>query len=306
MQSRQQLFHESGHVRSYAIRRVNPFLGVLQVIETVDGRATSTNGVVWDIEVRAEVGGAWGSLNQGSKEVAYYRYGLWSNETGLISRSLASQNHDEPLHEQCQALIECVYERHDQVPFRLVDNRELWLFDSDGKQPIVLLASARSDGPLPSPEPKYWASCIGAHGMESQRRFPGSRELEAMIKQRAGFNINKHWITRQDDGSGVDEKQGGSFRADMFPPFLITPEWTVHDEARLVDEYIDWVSPSLLTLQHLEKPERQRLENTLAIQAKSVEYHWPLYPEVIDVDLLNAARVQSRLQRTNEISEEVS
>ena len=45
---------ETGIVHSYAIRRVNPFLGVLQVIETEGGRASSANGVVWDIEVIAE------------------------------------------------------------------------------------------------------------------------------------------------------------------------------------------------------------------------------------------------------------
>ena len=64
----------TGTVRGYAIRRVNPLLGVLQVIETAGGRAVSSNGVVWDIEIRAE----WGSLNQNKTQVAYYRYGLWS------------------------------------------------------------------------------------------------------------------------------------------------------------------------------------------------------------------------------------
>ena len=51
---------DSEAVRSYAIRRVNPFLGVLQVIETEAGRAASGNGVVWDIEVRTEQSGGWG------------------------------------------------------------------------------------------------------------------------------------------------------------------------------------------------------------------------------------------------------
>ena len=69
---------ETGTVRSYAIRRVNPFLGVLQVIETAGGRAVSTNGVVWDIEIRAERATGWGSLNRNKTKVAYYRYGRWS------------------------------------------------------------------------------------------------------------------------------------------------------------------------------------------------------------------------------------
>jgi len=305
MPAKRKLLHETGHVRSYAIRRVNPFLGVLQVIEAVEGRASSTNGVVWDIEVRAEVAGAWGSLNQTSKQTAYTRCGLWSLESGLISRRLVSQNHDEPLYEQCQSLIECIHERHDQVPFRLIDNRELWLYDSDDKQPVVLLASAIADNVLPSPEPKYWTSCIGANGMESQRRFPGSHELEAMVRQRAGFNINKHWITRQDDGSGMNEKQDVSYGEDTFPSFLIMLDWDDPDQNRVATEYIDWISPSLLTLQRLDKPERLRLESVLTIQAKSVEYHWPLYPDVIDADLLNTARVKSRLQGANGNEERV-
>jgi hypothetical protein len=44
-------------VTAIAIRSVNPFLGVLQVIETSGGRAISANGVVWDIEVLAERNG---------------------------------------------------------------------------------------------------------------------------------------------------------------------------------------------------------------------------------------------------------
>ena len=69
---------ETGAVSCYAIRRVNPFLGVLQVIETAGGRAVSSNGVVWNIEIRAERATGWGSLNQNKTQVAYYRYGLWS------------------------------------------------------------------------------------------------------------------------------------------------------------------------------------------------------------------------------------
>jgi hypothetical protein len=39
-------------VTAIAIRSVNPFLCVLQVIETSGGGAISANGVVWDIEVQ--------------------------------------------------------------------------------------------------------------------------------------------------------------------------------------------------------------------------------------------------------------
>jgi len=35
--------------RHYAVRRVNPFEGVLQVVETHDARAYSPNGRIWQV-----------------------------------------------------------------------------------------------------------------------------------------------------------------------------------------------------------------------------------------------------------------
>lgn len=45
--------------RCYALRRLNPFLGVVEVVETTFGRATSTNGLVWDIQLLTEVSADW-------------------------------------------------------------------------------------------------------------------------------------------------------------------------------------------------------------------------------------------------------
>jgi hypothetical protein len=305
MPSEQQLFFEDGVVRSYAARRVNPFLGVMQVIETPDGRASSTNGVVWDIEVQAALGGGWGSLNRSHKEIAYYRYGLWSEETGLVARPLSPDLQSDPLNEQCQSLIRCVEQRLSYLPFRLVDNHELWLFDSEDKEPLALLASARENSLHPSPEPKYWTSCIGAHGVQSQQKFPNANKLEDMVKQRAGFNIKKHWIARQEDGSGMDQKREVIYESAEFPSFLLTLNWQEQEQEDVAREYIEWISPSLLTLQNLAQQERAKAESTLDIQATSVEYHWHLYPEVIDGGKLDTARVKGLLQKTNPMKEGV-
>jgi len=292
--------HETGAVRSYAIRRVNPFLGVLQVIETAGGRTISANGVVWDIEIRAERAPEWGSLNRNNKQAAYYRYGLWSSVDGLVSRPLASNLDSETFTQQSNLLIDCIRERLDQLPFKLEDRLELWLFDRDDREPLALLASARPGSKLPSPEPKYWKSHFGANGVPSQRKFPAASELEALVKQRAGFNINKHWITRHDDGSGIIEASNTRMDAKAFPAFLLIEDWPEADQAKLAREYIEWISPSLLTQQHLDRDERERVENSLSIEAISVEHHWHLYPEIIDESCIKAARVQCRLQKVNQ------
>jgi hypothetical protein len=287
-------------VRSYAIRRVNPFLGVLQVIETAGGRAVSTNGVVWDIEIRSERASEWGSLNRNKAQVAYYRYGLWSLEDGLVTRPLAPLLDSEFFTQQCNVLTNCILARLEQLPFRLEDKRELWLFDPDDRQPLALLASAIPGNPLPSPEPRCWTSHIGANGVPSQRKFPDANALEALVKQRAGFNINTHWLTRQNDNSGLIESNNTCMSAEFFPTFLLTEDWPEAEQTELAGKYIEWISPSLLTLQHLDKQERERMESNLYVQAVSVEHHRHLYPEIIDENCISSARVQCRLQKAHQ------
>lgn len=287
-------------VRSYAIRRVNPFLGVLQVIETRGGRAISANGVVWDIEVLAERSAGWGRLNRNNKQVAYYRYGLWSLEDGLVNRPLAPHLESDPLTQQSQELIECIRERLQQLPFSLEDNHELWLFDKHDQRPIALLASATDDSILPSPEPKYWKSCIGANGVPSQYRFPDARALEEQMKQVAGFNVHKHWITRQVDGSGNMDVSNILIDVETFPPFLLTEDWPEAEQVKRACAYLEWIAPGLLTLQQLSSTERERMEKCLHIQAVSVEHHWHLYPEIMDEKYLTAAKVQCRIQQSHQ------
>jgi hypothetical protein len=294
------LYLESGKVRAYAIRRVNPFVGVLQVIETMGGRAMSSNGVVWEIELRTEHSGMWGSLNRNAKQAVYYRFGLWSVEDGLVNRPLAPHLDREQLTSQYEFLIQSINERLQYIPFKLIDNRELWLFDKEKRQPLALLASLKPGDNPPSPEPKYWKSCLGANGVASQYRFPASRDLENLIERKASSNICKYWVNREEDGSGIWEGNVECHRVNEFPSFLISENWENEEEISLVKNYIAWTAPSLLSLQHLTRAERNRLESQLNVQAVSIEHHWHLYPETVDEKKLTAARVQCRLQKTRQ------
>jgi hypothetical protein len=290
---------ETEAVRSYAIRRVNPFLGVMQVIVAEEGRALSCNGVVWEILVRATQGNTLGSLGGDNNKKTYYRFGLWSMDEGLMKRSnspAADQDYFE-LASKCETLIEYVRDHHHQLPFDLEDNLELWLFDTDNQRPLALLSSLTPGASLPSPEPRYWSSCIGPSGSPGQRGFPQARDLETQVSQRAGFNIKKYWIKRLPGGDGVLENTGSFIPADQFPVLLLDDNWLNDEEQQRAREYIKWISPSLLTLQHLDKDTRTRLENNLNVQAISIEHHWHLYPEIINQKLLKAARVQSRIEK---------
>jgi hypothetical protein len=204
------------------------------------------------------------------------------------------------LAQQCNELIDGIVARLQQLPFKLADQRELWLFDSDNQQPLALLATATAHGALPSPEPKYWSASLGAQGMPSQNRYPAASELEALVKQRAGFNIHKHWVTRQADGGGISETRAMPMNAEVFPVFLLSEHWPEAQQAKLASDYLEWIAPCLLTLQHLSSRDRARMERSLSLQAVSVEHHWHLYPEMIDENAVRAARVQNRLQQAKQ------
>ncbi len=284
-------------VRCYALRRINPFLGVNQVIETDLARAISVNGVVWDIEVGVEVNDAgWGSLNADSSRLAYYRFGLWSKEEGLVSRPLSPQFQNDALQESADQMIALIEKHLDQLPFRLLDNHELWLLDEQGETVLALLASARAGQAKPRPEPRKWQACAAGRGVRSQFRFPEADLLEADISQRAGFNLQRRWFERHADGSGTCLRTDERFAASRFPVFMVTEDWAEQEQRQRIHDFINWTAPALLTLQHLQNTQRQLLEQHLHVQACSIEHHWHLYPEVMDSACINTARVQCRLE----------
>ena len=285
---------ETGRYRCYAIRRVNPFLGVLQVIRTPDGRALSTNGVVWDIEIKVDQPVGWGSLNQDNTQTIYYRVGLWSKEDGLIKRPLAPHMTTDLAMEQCTSLIEQIQANLHRLPFKLVDDDELWLFDATGEKPLALLDTKIPGEQRQSPEARYWKASLGSSGTPGQARFSEASALEAQVKKCAGFNINKRWLRRQADGSGVLEDESKVITAAHFPAYLVSQDWADSNAVGLVEDYIAWTAPALLTLQRLQSHERTCLEESLMAQAVSIEYHWQLYPEIIDQSAIDAARVKSQ------------
>ena len=283
-------------VSCYALRRLNPFLGVLQIVETPAGRASSSNGLVWDIQVLTQSPAEWGSLDSKDRGKAWYRYGLWSERDGLVHRPLAAQNQDRKLERSSEFLIEQVRANRYRLPFALADRRELWLLDAEQQQPLALLHAIRPGASPPRPEPRYWSGSLGQRGVAGQRRFPDIAALESQVKSRAGFNINRAWITWNADHTSVTDGDERWKQQAVFSAFGIREDWPDNQQQDCVRRYIDWAAPALLTLPYLSDAERDRLESCLSNQAVSIEYHWRLYPKAIDSNKITAARVQAELQ----------
>ena len=284
--------------RCYAVRRLNPFLGVTQVIETASGRASSTNGVVWDIQILVPRARTWGSLGAHSSGKAWYRYGLWSERDGLVHRPLAAQATADQMVHDSETLVQQLCIHLDQLPFTLRDRRELWLLDANEKKPLVLLYAMPPDIQPPRPEPRHWSGCLGQQGLAGQKRFPEIVPLESQVRKRAGFNIQRLWITWNEERTAITDGYDRIAPNTVFPGFGIREDWPDAIEEERVQRYIDWTAPALLTLPYLDGAQRAYLESRLSGQAVSVEYHWRLYPEVLDRNKLLSARVQADLQRS--------
>jgi hypothetical protein len=282
----------------FAVRRVNPFVGVLQVLEAPCGRAVSADGVHWDLAIRTERPRVLGGLERDADGCAFIRFGLWSAEGGhAIANSRTVLKLDAELRQKFDDLVAAIARRQPEVPFTLCDSEELWLFDHTGQTPLALLATRLPGRGAGEPEPQDWrCSPVGAI-TAAQRRFVDARPLEALVKRRAGFNIRKGWVARQPDGSGLRDTGATRLEADRFPRLPLRQQWDSTDDAALVERYLGWSAPSLLTLAGIDDAQREWLEKQLYRQATAVEHHWRLYPRTLSPKRVKAARVQSRLMR---------
>ena len=292
---------DHSNLHCYAVRRLNPFLGVLQMTETPWGRASTTNGVAWHIELLLDKPQGWGSLFSDSAEKAWSLYGLWSEQEGLVTVPSLAQIDNEVALSASEQIIGAVKANHSRMPYALADLSELWLLDAVEERPLALLFSMLPGSRPPNPEPRYWQGCLGRQGTGGQRRFPEIEQLEAAVRERAGFNPKQLWVTWDGEHQSAKTAEGKKMTGDLFPAYGIREAWNQESIAALASRYIDWISPSLLTIPYLNNASRARLESRLKSQANSVEYHWRLYPKILDEGKVKVARIQARLQESTSL-----
>lgn len=86
---------------------------------------------------------------------------------------------------------------------------------------------------------------------------------------------------------------------DEFPELLIRDEWPNDEDQKLINDYIEWQAPFLLTLPTLNVMTRKRLEQLAFKQSYKVEGQYKLYPEVIDKARLKAVLIEAQMRRSN-------
>lgn len=296
----------------YAVRRLNPFMGVLQVVEIPGGRALSHDGRQWEIQVEAErPEHTWGSIEPRRVVRQWFRFGGWHAEQGL-SRVPANPLLDlGAMLATSERLIAALRGALPQLPFALQDRYEYWLLDAQ-QQPLALLAStteARFTGQIrvqhwqatPATDPTFVAPSLEARGIpdrDAQHARPHAAMLEHQVRDAAGAAQKRVWYRRRADGDGAAlEPRFAALPATAFPPLPLRMQWPDPDQQALMDDYLAWLAPRLLTLDGLGDGLRGELERAACTQAVLLADHYPLYPRVLQRERLDAARVEARLRR---------
>ncbi len=107
------------------------------------------------------------------------------------------------------------------------------------------------------------------------------------------------WFKRAKDGSG-EELDGDAkvWPRICFPALTLRRKWPQAQQTELVENYLSGLAPRMLTLQDLSDSVREQLVYAACSQALLVDLLCPLYPVVLNPELITAARVEARLRRS--------
>ena len=303
---------DTGRTRAYAVRQVNPFEGVLQIIETHNARAYSPNGRVWQIQVIAQrPDHTWRSFSHSEPIEQFFNFGLWDAEYGLHKIPANPVMDIGSMRDAAEQITAEIGKLEDRLPFPLVDNYECWATDDCGA-PIALLATAEAPATIRDMRVEHWhATRLPDHSFVSKsllnRGTPatgdmGSRQhaahLERMVRQ---TGQQQAWFKRLANGRGepMDKKSAEMREAAEFPPLGLKTDWKVPREHELVDDYLRWLSPRLLMLQNIDDERRRGLERSACARATELAAVYRLIPIIMDRQAIEAARVEARLRRTS-------
>lgn len=306
--------------RSYAQRLLNPFRGVMNIIECQGAEAVTTDGRHWDIYVR-DTGLVEDIANGHKVQTSDIRYGSWSLKDGLKRGAIYPCDDFRVLEHRGALVYEYLLKHHNDVPFPLEDSIELWLLDEQ-HLPLGLLDSAVREEDIELDCPIDWRA-----GRECRKHFrtprmqdlQGTAQTEASageyltrhINKRAGELPQAQWFRRKPDRSGEGlpginletGRQGRRLPDTAFPTYFLREDDDSRPHRQLIQHFLAWQAPCLLLLQNLDTPARRRFERLATSRALGVDKQYRLYPTILDEAAIKAARVEATLRR-NEAQED--
>lgn len=281
----------------YGVRRLGPYLGVIQVIDVGDACAYSTNGHAWRVRQQTSSGRfRWGAT-------------LVSDENLSEVRIVNADN-----------LLEAMRNRP-PVPFPIRDRFELWLLNKKTLKPLALLKTCYTPVDISRVSDPHWRPFLMtdtgfvSETLEKVEAGKKQRGWKVPHRDRLDRQVNvasrpypiAQWIERQPDGSGIgkgglrvnDSDIGREFDADDFPELLISEDWEDETEQGLVRDYHKWQAAWLLAHQNLKPETRRQLEQAACKRPQSLLSTYSLIPEILDADAVEVALVSARLMNAS-------
>lgn len=300
----------------YSQRLLNPFRGSMNIIEYKGAEAVSLDGIHWDIYVRNHE-----LIKDLSSErriqTSDIRYGSWSLKQGLKRGAIYPSDDFKRMEEQGASVYQFLLKNHQKVPFTFLDNYELWLLDKNEK-PLTLIDSALRENNIDDQPFLDWRAgqvccrTFKSNAYESIKNHCNSdmsagQYLTHYINHLCDTPQKAQWFKRTIDNHGIgmrghnipDSLVGRELNETEFNPFMIND--TLHDNLHinLINEFIQWQSPWLLLLDTLTESQRMIFEEKSRGRALVVDELYHLYPEIIDISFINAARVEAAFRKNS-------
>ena len=289
------------------------------MVRTSDTRAISLDGSHWEIQIQAQrPDDLWGGVSP-ENSTQFLRFGTWSLSDGLRQVPAHPLLDLTAMFQRAEALIDLLEENHQRLPFPLEDRFELWLLDGKDRMPLALMSSATDDEPRHRHRSAQRWHCAErscddfsspmsdlAHPTHPKDTdpHPHMSALERLVWIESGHTLAQ-WFERDSGGggtglavTGAESLSGRHLPADAFPELLLRQAWKGDADNALVNDYLHWLSPYLLTLQDISDPTRKGLEQQARDRATLVDDNWLFYPKIIDQAAIDAARVEVRIRQS--------
>lgn len=278
--------------RYFALRRVNPYRGVVQHAEVGEALATSHDGLTWHL--RADDGYGW-----------VRPVGVWEKGAGL------RMGQPKRLEDILFAL-----ETHPALPFPIFDIHELWLLDRESGLPLALLATDQgmTQGSEKT-EVEWYPFVLSYTGFRSptlaerdavvRNASDAHRDfLARIVNQAARPNPMTQWFKRGQDGIGKGEPgrrlpyewRGREVAAGDFPELLVRENWNNRLEQSVISDYHRWMAPLLLLWPRLSSETRRKLEIQACENPRWLAKVHRLLPVRLDSERIQAALVAARME----------
>ena len=304
-------------VNCYSQRILNPFRGVMNIISTGGADAVTIDGRNWVFYIHDNFDCPTDDPEEFFQiELPDIRFADWNKNTGLKRSPLIASYHYSEIQAIGQALLDAVVQYADLCPFPFEDKYELWLLDNKTSEPLALLDSACNITDLNNPDNLTWEAGLRCKqefmkesSLANEQYNSAGEFLNQIINNRAGNNPSAQWFYRNRFSygkglTGINLNQqlvGRELSARIFPKMLVQQQWQDKTKESLIEAFINWLSPYLLVLDFLRDTQRETLELAAKNYALLVDQMFLLYPKVINQHAINAARVEARMRKSNQV-----